>query len=263
MPIRHPARRCRGSMRADHSASLPRALSCRPPVIRRAASAFVRIKDAAASFRVGWHKRRTGKPMRALTMALVLVCATGAAHAMTPTETVQGRVDKALQTLGQTSGATPEGAERRRAEIRQIADGLFDFTEMSRRALGRHWADRSQAERDEFVRLFSDLIARAYLGKMDRYTGESITYVGERVEGDLATVNSLVITAKKSEVPIEYRLRRVGDRWAAYDILIDNVSLAGTYRSQFDRIIQTSSFAELLKRLKQKEQEPATATPAR
>ncbi len=201
--------------------------------------------------------------MRVLAMALVLMAA-APARAMTPTETVQSRVDQALRTLAQAPQGTPEGAAgERRGEIRRVADGLFDFAEMSRRALGRHWAERSLSERDEFVKLFADLMARAYLGKLDRYAGESISYVGERVDGDLATVDSRVITAKKSEVPIEYRLRRVGDRWAAYDILIENVSLVGTYRSQFDRIIQTSSFAELLKRMRQKEQEPAAGTPSR
>ena len=193
--------------------------------------------------------------MRFLMIALVLMAA-DPAQAMTPTETVQSRVDQAVQTLNQTPRGTPTAEERRRGEIRQVADGLFDFTEMSRRVLGRHWTGRSSAERGEFVKLFTDLMARSYLGKIDRYAGESITYVGERVDGDLATVQSRVITTNKSEVPIEYRLHRVGDRWAAYDVLVENVSLVGAYRSQFDRVIQTSSFEELLKRMRQKEQEP-------
>ncbi len=200
--------------------------------------------------------------MRTLVIALGLVTA-AAAQAMTPTDTVRGQVDQVLQTGTRAATGTPEAAEQRRNQIRRAAEGLFDFTEMSRRALGRYWAGRSQAERDEFVKLFADLMARAYLGKIDRYAGESITYIAERVDGDLATVDSRVITAKKTEVPIEYRLRRVGDRWAAYDVLIENVSLISTYRSQFDRIIQTSSFADLLKRMRQKEQESLAGTTPR
>jgi phospholipid transport system substrate-binding protein len=200
--------------------------------------------------------------MVALVIGLVLLAA-GPVQAMTPTETVQTQVEAALRTVGQAPGGTPEAAEQRRNEIRRVADALFDFPEMSRRALGRHWADRSRAERDEFMKLFADLMARAYLGKIDRYAGEPITYVGERVEGDVATVDSRVVTAKKSEVPVEYRLRRVGDRWAAYDVVIENVSLVGTYRSQFDRIIQTGSFAELVKRMRQKEQESVAGPPSR
>ena len=201
--------------------------------------------------------------MRAAAMALVVVMtAAGAVQALTPTETVQRRVAEAVQTLSQPPRGNPDGAAERRADIRRVADGLFDFTEMSRRALGRHWADRSAAERDEFVRLFTELMARAYLGKIDRYAGEAITYVGERVDGAEASVQSRVVTAKKSEIPIEYRLHRVGDRWAAYDVLVENVSLVATYRSQFDRIIQSGGFPDLLKRLRDKDREGATAEAA-
>jgi len=183
---------------------------------------------------------------------LALLAATTAAQAMTPTETVRSRVDQALQSLSRTSGAGPEAAEHRRAEIRRAADSLFDFTEMSRRALGRHWADRTPAERDEFVRLFTDLMARSYIGKIDRYAGESIAYTGEHVDGDEASVQSQVVTAKGSQIPVEYRLHRANESWTAYDVFVENVSLIGTYRSQFDRIIKAESFADLLRRLREK-----------
>jgi phospholipid transport system substrate-binding protein len=183
--------------------------------------------------------------MAALLLGL---SATGAA-ALTPTETVKARVDEALQGLARTP---PEAAERRRAEIRRAADALFDFAEMSRRALGRHWSDRTPAEREEFVRLFTDLIAQSYIGKIDRYAGEAIAYTGERVEGETASVRSQVVTANGSQIPVEYRLHRVNESWTAYDVLIENVSLVGTYRSQFDRIIRAESFANLLKRLREK-----------
>ena len=188
--------------------------------------------------------------------AALLVCLTAAtaAQAMTPTETVKSRVDQALQGLSQTTSTAPESVERRRVEIRRAADSLFDFTEMSRRALGRHWTDRMVAERDEFVRLFTDLIARSYIGKIDRYAGETIAYTGERVEGDEASVRSQVVTAKGSQIPVEYRLHRINENWTAYDVFIENVSLVGTYRSQFDRIIKAGSFADLLQRLREKGQ---------
>jgi phospholipid transport system substrate-binding protein len=188
--------------------------------------------------------------------AALLVCLTAAtaAQALTPTETVRSRVGEALQGLSQTTGNTPESAERRRAEIRRAADSLFDFTEMSRRALGRHWTERTATEREEFVRLFTDLIARSYIGKIDRYAGEAIAYTGERVDGDEASVRSQVVTAKGSQIPVEYRLHRVNESWSAYDVFIENVSLVGTYRSQFDRIIKAESFADLLRRLREKGQ---------
>ncbi len=188
--------------------------------------------------------------------AALLVCLTvpTAAFALTPIETVKSRVDQALQSLGQAPATSPEAAQSRRAEIRRAADSLFDFPEMARRALGRHWADRTPTERDEFVRLFTDLIARSYIGKIDRYAGEAIAYTGERVDGDEASVRSQVVTAKGSQIPVEYRLHRVNDSWSAYDVLIENVSLVGTYRSQFDRIIKAESFTDLVRRLREKGQ---------
>ena len=195
--------------------------------------------------------RRT---LMAMTAALLLGLTASVAAALTPTETVKSRVDEALQSLSQTADPTAAASERRRADIRRAADTLFDFPDMSRRALGRHWTDRTPAEREEFTRLFTDLIARTYIGKIDRYAGESIAYVGERVDGEEASVRSQVVTAKGSQIPVEYRLHRVNDEWTAYDVLIENVSLVGAYRSQFDRIIKAESFANLLRRLREKGQ---------
>ena len=189
-----------------------------------------------------------------LTAALLLCATATAAPAMTPTETVKTRVESALQSLSQTSGGSPESIEQRRVELRRAADSLFDFTEMGRRALGRHWADRTPAEREEFVKLFTDLIARSYIGQIDHYAGETIAYTAERVDGDEASVQSRVVTAKGSQIPVEYRLHRVNDDWSAYDVFVENVSLVGTYRSQFDRIIRSESFASLLRRLREKGQ---------
>ena len=195
--------------------------------------------------------RRT---LMTMTAALLLGLTASVAAALTPTETVKSRVDEALQSLAKTANPGAEATERRRADIRRAADTLFDFPDMSRRALGRHWTDRTPAEREEFTRLFTDLIARTYIGKIDRYAGESIAYVGERVNGEEASVRSQVVTAKGSQIPVEYRMHRANDAWSAYDVLIENVSLVGTYRSQFDRVIQAESFANLLRRLREKGQ---------
>jgi len=195
--------------------------------------------------------RRT---LMTMTAALLLGLTASVAAALTPTETVKSRVEEALQRLAPASNPTAEAVQRRRAVIRRAADTLFDFPDMSRRALGRHWTDRTPAEREEFTRLFTDLIAQTYIGKIDRYAGESIAYVGERVDGEEASVRSQVVTAKGSQIPVEYRLHRANDGWSAYDVLIENVSLVGTYRSQFDRVIKAESFANLLRRLREKGQ---------
>jgi len=182
---------------------------------------------------------------------VALLASAGIAAAAGPTETVQRAVQQVFAHKDGPTVRTVSTAERK-ADIRKAAEGLFDFQEMSRRSLGTAWDNASPADQEEFVRLFTNLVANAYMGKIEQYAGEPITYHDERVNGDEASVRSRVVTPKGSEVGIEYRLYRAADRWAVYDINVDGVSLVGSYKAQFNRLLQRGSFAELLKQLRQK-----------
>ena len=146
----------------------------------------------------------------------------------------------------------PDGAQRR-AEVRQVADALFDFNEMARRTLGQHWTERSPQEQEDFVRLFTDLLERSYLTAIGNYPLARVTFHGESVEGSAARVRSRVIADRRAEIPIEYRLLQSAGRWAVYDVVVENMSLISSYRSQFNSIIRTSSFARLLDQLRSRE----------
>ena len=148
------------------------------------------------------------------------------------------------------------GSGQRRAEIRRVAQGLFDFDEMARLTLARHWKDRSPSEQEEFVRLFTDLLERSYLTTIENYAGETITFVGESVGDPYAQVRSRITTNRLVEIPIDYRLRKRDSRWAVYDVVLDGVSLVSNYRSQFNTIIRTSSFAGLLVKLRANQIDP-------
>ena len=88
--------------------------------------------------------------------------------------------------------------------------GLFDFDEMARLTLARHWKDRSVQEREEFVRLFTDLLERSYLTTIENYAGEKITLLGESISGPYAQVRSRITTDRRIEISIEYRLLESG-----------------------------------------------------
>jgi len=193
---------------------------------------------------------------KALAAWLLLASANPASMA-TPTEVIRVAVEQVAQVAEDADLGRPAAAERRRIEIRRIAENLFDFQEMARRSLARHWTDRTAEQRDEFVRLFADLLERVYFGKLENYSAERMVYVGETVDGDYATVRSKILTGRKGELPIEYRLHLVGSRWAVYDVLIDGMSFVSTYRAQFNRVIQTSSYDDLVQKLRMKELENA------
>ncbi len=143
----------------------------------------------------------------------------------------------------------------KRVAVRKVAEQVFDVTETAKRALGPHWNRRTPAEQEEFVQVFADLLERTYIAKIDLYGGEKLQYTNETVDGEYASVRARLQTRHGAEVPLEAKMRQKGERWLIYDVSVENVSLVGNYRSQFDRIIRTSSFEELLKRLKTKRDE--------
>jgi phospholipid transport system substrate-binding protein len=186
----------------------------------------------------------------AVALALLVAGITPAASAGPATDQIKPQIDRVVATLENPALKGDDKAAERRQVLRDITDAVFDWTEMARRALGRHWAGRTPAEHQEFVALFRELLERAYVSKIERYAGEPIVYVGEVMQGDVATVRTKITSRQNQEVPIDYRMFRDGDRWRVYDVRIESISLVNNYRTQFDGIIKTSSYEELVKRLK-------------
>jgi len=188
----------------------------------------------------------------ALAGLLILSTAQGG-WAATAQEQLKGAIDRVVTTLESPAlKGDGKAAERRRA-VRKIANEIFDFGEIARRSLGRYWQPLSEAQRSEFVGLFGDLLERSYISKIELYGGEKIIYNGERVDGDLATVSTKIITKNGTEVPVDYRLFRRGENWMVYDINIEGISLVSNYRTQFNKIIQTSGYNALVDRMKSKQ----------
>jgi phospholipid transport system substrate-binding protein len=186
-----------------------------------------------------------------LLVAMLLLALAGPVSAGAPTDQARQYTDQVRKVL---EDPTLQPADRR-AAVRKIAIEIFDLAETAKRALGRHWQTRTAAEREEFTELFADLLESTYISRIDQYGGERLTYVSEAVDGDFAVVRAKIVRPQGAEVPVEARMLRRGDRWLIYDIAIEGISLIGNYRSQFDRIIRTSSYEELVKRLRTKRDE--------
>lgn len=189
-------------------------------------------------------------PLILMALAALLVWAPGPAGAGAPTDQLRTSVDQIVKVLEDPALRPEVRAKERRAAIRKEAEVVFDFTETARRALGRHWQGLSEKDRKEFTSLFTDLIERAYIARIERYSGERISYAGEAVDGGLATVRTRFVTKQGTEIPVDYRMQQRGDRWLVYDVQVEGVSLINNYRTQFDKIIQTSSYAELVRKMK-------------
>jgi phospholipid transport system substrate-binding protein len=164
-------------------------------------------------------------------------------------------VERVLKTLDDPALKGDEKVGDRRAAVRRIANEIFDFGEIAKRSMARHWQPLSEAQRTEFVGLFADLLERSYISKIETYGGEKIQYTGERMDGDYAVVSTKIVTKNGTEVPVDYRMIKRSDRWLVYDVSIEGVSLVSNYRTQFNKIIQTSSYKELVSKLRNKQDE--------
>ncbi len=185
-------------------------------------------------------------------VALCLAAAPLPAAAGEPTDQARSSIDQVLQILRDPALKGPARAAEREAKIRQVIQSRFDFAEMARRSLATHWAERTPEERRSFTALFGDLLERSYIGKIEAYTDQRILYTGERVDGDYAEVQTKVEGGKNLSFPIDYRLLKRDGQWWVYDVSIEGVSLVANYRTQFNKILQSSSYAELVKRMQAK-----------
>ncbi len=190
----------------------------------------------------------------AVVLALVVAPVT-AARAGQASDQLKVQIERVVKAIDDPDLKKESRALDRRKSVRKIAEDIFDFGETAKRSLGRHWLARSAAEREEFTGLFADLLERSYISKIELFNGERIQFVGDSADGDQAVVRTKIVTKQGTEIPVDYRMLKKGDRWLVYDVIIEGVSLIANYRTQFNKIIQTSSYQELVKKMKTKQEE--------
>jgi len=169
--------------------------------------------------------------------------------AESPTEVVRTTVNEVIRILNDDSLKSPAKLLPRRRLLEQVIAQRFDYAEMSKRALAAHWTPLTKEQRDEFVEFFKGFLSDRYASKIEGYSGEQVDYLGERRDGQHAEVRTR-LRSSKVEIPMDYRLINKDGRWYAYDIVVDGISLVKNYRSQFDKIIRSGSYEELVRRLK-------------
>ena len=169
-------------------------------------------------------------------------------------DTVEAQISKML-----TKMQTPEfkGMDRSAKinEITTIINEIFDWQELSRRTLGREWKKFSPDQQKEFVSLFEKLLQDIYADRILAYTSEKIEFDKEtELKKGLVEVESYIITADGTKVPLFYRLTDKSGQWRVYDVVIEGVSMVKNYRGQFREILSKKKPEDLLQTLREKTQ---------
>ncbi len=197
---------------------------------------------------------------------VMMVLLSSAAWAGPATDDLRGTLDRIIEVFNDPSLKTPGKENQRRVILHKLARERFDEEEIARRALGAHWQKRTKEEKEEFVRIFSNLLERVYIEKIDGYLAKADTfsranvlYPSETVRGRYAVVETILKSGKAREFSVHYLLKNKQDNWFVCDIAIEGVSIVKNYRAQFSEILTRSSFKELIAKLKSKQESETTA----
>lgn len=176
-------------------------------------------------------------------------------HADSPGNLIVNTIDKSLIILKDPALQNENMLESRKQQLWEILEPIFNFNEIARRCLGRHWLDISQDQKEQFLSVFTSTLKDLYLGHSDAYQGEKIIFIREVVKDRLAKVQTNFLTTDGKKLIIDFSLLLENDDWKIYDVIIEGVSMVSTYRSQINSILDKSSFDELIKKLQSTNEE--------
>ena len=184
-----------------------------------------------------------------LVALFVATSTTCVAEAQSPKAEIQKTIDSIIATVQANPGDAGKGD--RRTKLREIINPKFDFDEMSRRSLGSNWSEITPEEQQDFTTVFSELLARTYLSKIETVKPGMVKVESEQVEGAKAVVKTVVLS-QGDTFPIDYKMMNRDNNWRVYDVVIENIGLVANYRNEFSGIIRKDKFSGLMEKLRAK-----------
>ena len=200
-----------------------------------------------------------------LTLCLGFATAQSAQAEPAARQALETSVTRILDIIKNPGYVNPATRAPLRRQIEDEVFHIFDFSEFSARTVGQRWASFTPAQQKKFSDAFADLLLTTYLGKIDGYNGEKVTYTGERsnAAGNRVEVSSDITMKDGKKTPVSYRMMNKNGHWCVYDVLIEGVSLVKNYRTQFQDILTTASPDELTTRVKTKALEARNGNAAK
>jgi phospholipid transport system substrate-binding protein len=170
-----------------------------------------------------------------------------------PLEAIKGPINTVIGILNDPAYKDGTHKEEQREKIWQSVSSIFDFDEISMRAVARNWSKFSPEERKAFATVFSKFLGNTYVDKIQgEYHNEEIVYVGQEIVKEGRALAKTIIKRETLEIPVDYRLKLMDGQWRVYDVAVEGISLVKNYRTQFTQLLKKESPAELIKRLEKK-----------
>ncbi len=191
------------------------------------------------------------KRFMATVLGLLLAGALAPASAQTgPVDVVRGTAERVLEQL-RTDPARYQDDKVLFGLVREVVFPHLDRERTAQWVLGANWRKATPAQRAQFVEEFSELLLRTYGTALRQYDSEVLNFLPVHApEGaNRVTVRTEIIRPNGPKVSVDYLLTNRSGEWKVYDVIIENVSLVVTYRSEYAAIIQRDGIDGLLKQL--------------
>jgi len=168
-----------------------------------------------------------------------------------PTEQLKSTIDKVMDII-----ESDKSEKEKNQLLWDLADERFDWELVAWRMLGKHWKKRTDEEKAELVVLTKKLVFKLCIEQLEDYSGEKFKYVDEVVRVSKKTGKKFAQISAEIEYggemkSIQFRMVLKEDQWMIYDVLIQGISIAKTYRSQFDSVIKNEGYEAMVEKLKE------------
>jgi ABC-type transporter MlaC component len=185
-----------------------------------------------------------------LACLLLVFCLQCRAQAQSgATGLVRSVLDKAMDIQTDPKLEGPQQRKDRVQLIQKLIAENFMTEEMAKESLKNYWGKLSQAQRSQYLPLFTAIFIDAYSRRvLDFLKRETVEYPGELPQGKYTKVRTIIMRTNE-HIPVDYIVEQTGRRWMIRDVIIDGVSTVENYHNSFDRFLRTQSFDVLIQRM--------------
>ena len=194
------------------------------------------------------------KKIAGTLVVLIMVACPLAAASMEPMAVIKEPIDAVIALLNDPQYKAEGTKSAQRNAIWKTVKPMFDFDEISKRAVARNWKRFTAAEKATFADVFAQFLGNTYIDKIQgEYHNEQILYLGQDFYSDRYAEVKTHLVREALVIPVNYRLiKSSDDQWKVYDIIVEGVSLVKNYRTQFTSILRKKKPAQLIQQLNDK-----------
>ena len=183
------------------------------------------------------------------------------ANTLEPETLIRNTVEEVLSVIRQDKDIKAGNKEKVIALVDAKVLPHFNFTHMTRLAVGKYWRKATPEQKKVLEIEFRNLLVRTYTNAFTSYQDQEVEVKPLKMANDATevTIKSLILNRGKPSTPVNYDMEKMASGWKVYDLSIEGVSLVTNYRGTFSEQIQKNGIDGLIKTLMEKNQSQAAS----